>query len=985
MFTDKDLFKDGGEMGALMEAHDWRNHPLGEPSGWPTSLKAGVRILLGSGFPMFIWWSEEFYMFHNDPYLPALGNKHPQALGASARVMWKEIWELVGGIAEGILSASTRQFNAQEMLVPLNRSGFMEETYWTFSYSPIPNDDGSVGGMFCACNEVTDEVLGQRRLSTVKEIASAINQSFSVKQTSQQLCELMSGNSSDIPYSLLYLLDSTGTTATLLGQSGVGSNPLLPAEIALAAPEPDELRLGRQCRESEHAGDRLKSRFENVPAEVWGHELGQAMVLPMYQPGENQLLGFLVLGTSLQLPYNAAYQGFHQLLADQVAATITHVKTRFELEGNEHRLRQLANSVPHLILTANAHGHVDYGNKQWYAYTGLTEAETLGHAWIKAIHPNEAAEAVHIWQKTHDNGKSILLEYRIRRADGQYRWHRIHAVAKKNEACGTKKWYGTITDIHDQKLAEAEVQQSKEQELAAYAAAEIHRQNLERLFMQAPAAICILSGPEMVYEFINPKYQNLFPGRQLLGLPVNVALPEIVHQPNWTILHNVFQTGEAYIGNEVPLSFDRHNKGVMEKMYFNFIYKARYNHLGKVDGILVFAYEVTDLVEARHKVESSEEHLRIALEAGNMASFNYDILSQQTIRSANHDQLFGYASELLDWNIDELLKHTLPEDRDNLVMQIKESISSGKFFINPRIRRKDSDVRWIEGYGKVFYDKKQQPVRIAGLLTDVTERKRAEQMLQNLTQELAAANTAIQLRNKELAKTNEQLTRTNADLDNFVYTASHDLRSPINSMEGLLLVLKDELGPKLTKEDHVLMEHLTKSMTKLNNTIKDLSEIVKVQKDTDQPLEAISVKEVLVDVLADMETKVQATQAQMTCELEVESLLYPKKYLRSILYNLLSNALNYRHPDRTPRIKVRTETNEQQTLLTVTDNGLGMNERQVKKIFGMFQRMHPHTEGSGIGLYTIKRVIDNYGGRITVDSKVGEGTTFRVYFPDPPR
>ena len=977
MFNHMDLFKDGGEMGALMEAYDWSTHPLGKPCGWPQSLQTGIRMMLGSGFTMFIWWSEEFYMFHNDAYIPALGNKHPQALGASARDMWSEIWEELGVIAESILNGTSHHFYAQELPVLLNRSGFIEETYWTFSYSPMPNDDGGVGGVFCACSEVTGEVLGQRRLNTIREVAGAGTHSRTVEQVCRQVCELMTKNTRDIPYSLLYLLNREGTKATLSGSSG--DIDTVPQVVELAASEEEGIVRGQR-----HGGasilPHLRSRFSNVPDGAWEQATDQAVVVPVHRPGESQLVGFLVLGTSPQLPYNEAYRGFHRLLADQVASSVSGIKSRHEIEERERSLRQLANSIPNLILTTNPDGEVDYGNQQWYNYTGLTAQETLGWGWTSAIHPEDAALATSLWERGHANGENILLEYRLRRADGQYRWHHIHAVADPSEENTAKRWYGTITDIHDQKLAEAALKQSKVQEQAAHAAAELQRLHLEKLFNQAPAAICILSGPEMVFELVNPGYQQLFSGRQLQGLPVLQALPEIASQPIYTILKNVYKTGEPYIGNEVRLLLSRSSDGPLEEIYFNFIYQARHDPEGKIDGILVFAYEVTDLVESRHNIESSEEQLRIALEAGNMATFTFDLLTNQTIRSANHDRLFGYESELMEWNMEALLKHMFPEDHTKVLEQFEESIKTGKLFLSPRILRKDGELRWLEAHGKVFYGGLKQPVRIAGVVTDVTERKFAEQMLQNLTKELAAANTSIQARNEELATTNDQLTRTNADLDNFVYTASHDLRSPINSMEGLLIVLEDQLGHKLEEQDHVLIRHMTSSMAKLNQTIQDLSEIVKVQKDTDLPLEAVSVQEVLADVLGDLEERVIDLSAEINCVLEVALLDYPKKYLRSILYNLLSNALNYRHPERTPRILVRTDKQDQHVRLSVTDNGLGLNNRQLKKLFGMFQRMHPHTEGSGIGLYTIKRVIENYGGRITVESREGTGTTFYVYF-----
>src|SRR5690606_6307376 len=162
------VFERGGQMGALMGTYNWEAHPLGTPDQWPVSLKSGLGIILNSAHPMFIWWSKELYMFHNDAYLPALGDKHPHALGSKATDMWAEIWGQIGGVVDEILKGG-EAFYAEELLIPLNRKGFLEDTYWTFSYSSISDDDGSINGIFCACNEVTDTVLAKRRLKTIKD------------------------------------------------------------------------------------------------------------------------------------------------------------------------------------------------------------------------------------------------------------------------------------------------------------------------------------------------------------------------------------------------------------------------------------------------------------------------------------------------------------------------------------------------------------------------------------------------------------------------------------------------------------------------------------------------------------------------------------------------------------------------------------------------------------------------------------------------
>ena len=147
--TSPSFLQGGGQMGALMRSYNWADHPLGKPESWPQSLQANIRLLLHSDFPMFFWWSGDFYMFHNDAYLPALGKKHPAALGASARDMWSEIWDQLGIVAEGIMK-NAKTFYAENLPVFMDRKGFIEETYWTFSYSPAFNDSSEVEGIFCA-------------------------------------------------------------------------------------------------------------------------------------------------------------------------------------------------------------------------------------------------------------------------------------------------------------------------------------------------------------------------------------------------------------------------------------------------------------------------------------------------------------------------------------------------------------------------------------------------------------------------------------------------------------------------------------------------------------------------------------------------------------------------------------------------------------------------------------------------------------------
>ena len=169
----------GGKVGALMRAHDWSGSPLGDPSGWPQALRTVVALMLNSKFPMFVAWGEELGFLYNDPYVDILGEKHPASLGAPFRQIWAEIWGDIGPIVERALGGEGTYWEKLPLL--MNRRGFDEETWFTFSYSPVRDDSGAVGGVYCACVEATGQVLGERyreeeneRLKTLFEQAPGI-------------------------------------------------------------------------------------------------------------------------------------------------------------------------------------------------------------------------------------------------------------------------------------------------------------------------------------------------------------------------------------------------------------------------------------------------------------------------------------------------------------------------------------------------------------------------------------------------------------------------------------------------------------------------------------------------------------------------------------------------------------------------------------------------------------------------------------------
>jgi PAS domain-containing protein len=195
-------------MGARVRAHDWSQTPLGPLEAWPQSLRTAVRIALESRYPMFVWWGNELTNIYNDAYRPFLGIRHPTALGRPAAETWSEIWGVVGPQAEIVLREGRATWN-ESLLLVMERYGFAEETYFTFSYSPVPDDEGRVGGVFCACTEDTARISSERRLRTLRRLGErSVAESKSPEEVCRAAAATLAGNPHDLPFALIYLLDA---------------------------------------------------------------------------------------------------------------------------------------------------------------------------------------------------------------------------------------------------------------------------------------------------------------------------------------------------------------------------------------------------------------------------------------------------------------------------------------------------------------------------------------------------------------------------------------------------------------------------------------------------------------------------------------------------------------------------------------------------------------------------------------------------------
>lgn len=284
------------------------------------------------------------------------------------------------------------------------------------------------------------------------------------------------------------------------------------------------------------------------------------------------------------------------------------------------QFRALAESIPQLAWTADASGWIDWYNQRWYEYTGTTLEEMQGWGWRKVHHPDHVDRVVARIQQSWDSGVPWDDTFPLRGKDGRYRWFLSRAQPIRDADGNVLRWFGTNTDITE--LREAEVARD-----LALAEAKAERKRLYEVFMQAPAAITVLEGPEHVCTVVNPLYLELVGSRDIAGKPVREALPELEGQGFFELLDVVQVSGKPYAENERLVRLDRNNDGIPEDLYVNFAYQPLKDGQGRMFGIMAHAVEVTEQVLARQEIDAARTDAERANRAKSefLAAMSHDL------------------------------------------------------------------------------------------------------------------------------------------------------------------------------------------------------------------------------------------------------------------------------------------------------------------------------------------------------------------------
>lgn len=510
----QDIFIGDSEMAQLMRRHDWAGTSLGSPDQWPEALKVAIRLLLTSKFEMWLGWGPDIAFFYNDAYRPTLGNKHPNALAVPTQILWAEIWEDIKDRLSTVYGTGEATWD-RALLLLLERGGYPEETYHTFSYSPLIGDTGKVEGVFCAVTEETERIISERRMATLRTLASGLAAADIEIEVLSASHNALRDNLHDLPFSALYFFDAAGNAHRKWVGGAEGCHELLPAEISRGETiwRLDDVWAKQAVDLVDLSGAR------DVPRGVWQTAPTQAAVVPLVGQGGDKARGVLISGLNPHRAVSDEYLDFLKMIAGQISSRLASAEA-FESEKRRS--------------------------------TALAEAADL----------RERA-AVALEQLNHQ----LSSEVELRTAE---------------------------------------------------------RDRMRVLFQQAPSFMCILSGPDHVFELVNDAYLQLVGNRMLVGLTVRQALPEVEGQGFFELLDGVFQSGKPYIGRNLKVHLQREGATIPEERFINLIYQPIFDQAGQVTGIFVDGFDVTHQRRAEEqlqilnhtleqKVEQRTHELRAAL------------------------------------------------------------------------------------------------------------------------------------------------------------------------------------------------------------------------------------------------------------------------------------------------------------------------------------------------------------------------------------
>lgn len=638
--------------------------------------------------------------------------------------------------------------------------------------------------------------------------------------------------------------------------------------------------------------------------------------------------------------------------------------------------RHLLESLPLAVFTCDKNGYIQFYNKAAVDLLGaepiLGKDQWCGSIKISRIDgiPIQIGEtplATAIREGIVKPGEEIILT----RLDGSMRIITLYQHPITNPAGEIEGVINVIMDVTQQKNSERALHESETR--------------YEQLMQGLPAAVYTCN-TEGYIQLFNRSAENLWGKKPRVGID------------KWNDLLKIFYTdGRPMPLNESPM--EKALKGeVSEENEKEIIVKREDGterimipHLqtlkdgsGKICGAVNMMLDITEEKKSKQKIEDSQQKLSIAIEAAQLGTWELNLKTKAVQYSKQYLEILGF-KDALTLDHSKLLELIHPDDLEIRNQKMKEGLETGSINYELRILWPDKSLHWIKAQGKVIYDEEGNPDRMLGTIHDVTDRKILEEELEKRVRE----------RTEELQHANLKLERSNHELEQYAYIASHDLQEPLRKISTYSGILYQQLVQKYDKPAAAVLQKVISSAERMSNLIYDLLNFSRFAK-PDSILESIDLNIIIKNIISDFELAIEQKKARI----EVENLPIIQAVplqMNQLFYNLLNNALKFYRKDITTRIiikakqldpaEVRKNKNLNPQLnyydITVSDNGIGFNQSSAEQIFEVFKRLHNKDTypGSGIGLALCRKIVLNHQGDIFADGTENMGSVFHAILP----
>jgi signal transduction histidine kinase len=992
----------GGEMANLIRRIDWSKTPLGAKPGWPQSLRTIVSLVQLSNSPISLAWGPGHVQIYNDGYWPICGAKHPASMGQDFRECWASAWPVIGEAYETAWSGKSAYLEKMRMF--LDRHGFLEETWFTFSFSPVTDESGGVGGLFHPVTEMTTQMLSERRTQALRDLAGRAGRARTSEQAFALCQQAFAEAELDLPFTLLYLLDRDAGQARRMGSTGlVPGSAACPESLALRAREEVPWPIARVASTGLAVQiDDVRERFPGLCAGPYPELPRHALVLPVLQPGSEQPAAVIVLGISSRRILDDAYRSFCDLVAAGVGSALANARA---YEDEREKREQLA-----AIDRAKT---AFFSNVSHEFRTPLTLI--LGPIEDAVSAPEPALTGQNL-NAVHRSALRLLRLVNSLLDFARLEAGRVQAAFQATDLAGlTAGLAASFRSLVESAGLELQVDCQPLGE-PIY----VDRTYWERILL----------------NLLSNAFKFTFQGRISVRLVLSGAAAVL----------EVSDTGTGIPAHELPRLFERFHRveGARGRSFegtgigLALVQELVRQHGGDVEVHSEPGRGTTFRVAlprgfrhlpADHVVPESSPHTRAlganayVLEAahwqgpqdGSSAAVGARPSSSPAAEVEPAPTLDTRAARVLiaDDNADmrEYLRRLIaPRWQVELVEDGQAALDSARAappdlllsdVMMPRLdgvallRALRADPRTSQIPVVLLSARAGEEAVVVGLETGADDYLvkpfSARELVTRVSAHLELARIRRQAADaaRELAETRAALLadvqQKNQELEAFSYSVSHDLRSPLRSIAGFSRILLEDHAESLDAEARRHLERVcaaTAHMAELIDGLLALSQVGRAELQLDH----VDLSREASMVVADL----QRRDPERDAAVEIQPHLAADADLRLarvVLDNLLGNAWKFTSKTPAPRIELGAETRDGERVFYVRDNGAGFDMQYAQSLFAPFRRLHRQTDfpGTGVGLATVQRVVQRHGGRIWAESHEGQGAAFFFTLAAPPR